>query len=620
MASWETLEEPSWVSAVAADQLDPGELDFNTVSSEFAGDLFVEMLVDLKIGGTISAKVACTLAFWASKAGAVGPACDLAVRPNQASGEFSRHFDKWTGSGARSMTTYPVPMARRMRFEASRRWTPLPMNLLSMALSEELSAPGNDMAAKLAAAVAAKDLPAAYFSHDAVRSSTGLVHPYSIYMDAVPFTRTDSILGIFAQLLLSDTRHLLFSVRKTEMCGCGCKGLCTLQPMFEAMAWDCETMLRGTWPLQRHDGRAFGDGEDHWSRSAGQDLGFSAVCCCLKADWMEWVHTLGLPTWKDTNNPCPLCFATTETLHETRGFSPCGMPAPKKTMEHYEAACAACEIRTVLQPADVPLVRARLEYEKRQGQSRGRVLQEDLPQFGLLKGDRLAATVEHPNIASLAPEEAPRVVLWWRKSNETVTRFRNPLFRKGTGVTLDTVGIDWLHALSLGVMQEILGFLIWRLFTANAFRVPGVASNVADLSLQALRQALGEWYSSEARAGIQHTRIENITMGMLGSAAAPSCDLHGAETNGMLAFAHGFLLPRFGHLLGADRKHFVAGIGSLVTILAIIRKYPRVVPPRDVQQFCDEVLAHLRAAQAINLALKPKHHILMEMGARLWVR
>jgi hypothetical protein len=194
------------------------------------------------------------------------------------------------------MNAYQVPMARRLRFEASRRWEPLPMNLWSVALADELRDSEGALDAKLERAIATKDLPPTYFEDEVVRSGRK-VHPYSIYMDKVPFTRTDSILGIVGQHLLSDTRHLIFSIRNTEICGCGCKGLCTLQPLFEALAWDVEAMRKGRRQRRRHDGQEFGVGEEYLSGSAGLDLGFASCCFTLKADWSEgcthWAHPVG---------------------------------------------------------------------------------------------------------------------------------------------------------------------------------------------------------------------------------------------------------------------------------------------------------------------------------------
>jgi hypothetical protein len=266
-------------------------------------------------------------------------------------------------------------------------------------------------------------LPQTFFDHPAVRAAPPgeLVHPFVLYMDGVPFSRSgDNILGLFCYFLLSHQRHLVFTIRNYEMCGCGCRGLCSLIPVFHALAWDFQAMLGGVHPAKRHNGEEFRDCEGSLATNAGRPLGLKAVCLFIKADWAEWVHTMGFPNWQSDLAPCPLCFATAESMYQVRGFSPLGMPHEPKSILHYNAACNACEVVVVLSPADIRRVRPRLSYEKRKGFSRGRVLQEDLPDLGLVAGDRLCPTMSHPDIAELDPEAGPRETVWWRASNDTI--------------------------------------------------------------------------------------------------------------------------------------------------------------------------------------------------------
>ena len=76
-SSWSDLSgEPAWSD-------DPADINYETVNAQVAGEMFVNMLVDLKFKGVLSSKQTCVLAWWAAKAGAVGPAKDLGVRPDQ---------------------------------------------------------------------------------------------------------------------------------------------------------------------------------------------------------------------------------------------------------------------------------------------------------------------------------------------------------------------------------------------------------------------------------------------------------------------------------------------------------------------------------------------------------
>ena len=105
-------------------------------------------------------------------------------------------------------------------------------------------------------------------------------------------------------------------------------------------------------------------------------------------------------------------------------------------------------------------------------------------------------------------------------------------------------------------------------------------------------------------------------MGMLGKKEEPQFNAHGAETNSFLRFAHEVLLPRYGAKLGPLREHYTRAVGSLVAILNTIREYTCLIPDAEANLFCDNVVVHLKALEKLAIKCKPKHHLLMELGAR----
>ena len=177
----------------------------------------------------------------------------------------------------------------------------------------------------------------------------------------------------------------------------------------------------------------------------------------------------------NVNSPCPMCFGQKDELYETRGYSPLTFPHAVKTLRHYEVACATCEVHKVLSASQIRHVRSRMVFEKRRGRHGGRVLVEDIPSLGLLKGDALCPTSQYPDIGSLCPEQAPRACVFWRPSANTITRYRNPLFAASTGVDLSSIAIDWLRCMALGVFQHMLGHCCWAMFNENVFDVWDVA-------------------------------------------------------------------------------------------------------------------------------------------------
>ena len=63
--------------------------------------------------------------------------------------------------------------------------------------------------------------------------------PLAIYVDRTPFSKLDSILGIFVVILVTGSRHLVGTLRKTDICKCGCKGF-----VAEFIKWSCLTAWR----------------------------------------------------------------------------------------------------------------------------------------------------------------------------------------------------------------------------------------------------------------------------------------------------------------------------------------------------------------------------------------
>eukprot|EP00969_Alexandrium_andersonii_P363509 15462118-Alexandrium_andersonii.AAC.1 len=114
-------------------------------------------------------------------------------------------------------------------------------------------------------------------------------------------------------------------------------------------------------------------------------------------------------------------------------------------------------------------LRAAVFYDKRtsSASAKGRALSKAFPHLGLERGDRLEPSPYLPNVADFDQLQAPATVVWWRRSCETLTRHRNPLMSPVTGIEPKTLGIDWLHALSLGVFLNYCTHLTHALLEAN---------------------------------------------------------------------------------------------------------------------------------------------------------
>ena len=96
-SSWEGWAT-SWDDSAQRPSFDPDdEIPYDEYSPEQAGHEFASMLVDMKRCGTITAKSACILAFWAVQAGATGFAGKFALAPEKHTGYYSKRFDEVVG-------------------------------------------------------------------------------------------------------------------------------------------------------------------------------------------------------------------------------------------------------------------------------------------------------------------------------------------------------------------------------------------------------------------------------------------------------------------------------------------------------------------------------------------
>eukprot|EP00959_Pyramimonas_sp_CCMP1952_P067548 1410007-Pyramimonas_sp.AAC.1 len=69
-----------------------------------------------------------------------------------------------------------------------------------------------------------------------------------MYVDGVQFSRTDSVIGFFCFNIASGIRHLCATLRKSELCSCGCRGWCSVFPILAMLRWSILATLRGEFP------------------------------------------------------------------------------------------------------------------------------------------------------------------------------------------------------------------------------------------------------------------------------------------------------------------------------------------------------------------------------------
>lgn len=604
-------------------------LDFmKPIPPEVAGRELSDYLLSLKHKAVISAEVCCVIAYYAHAAGAAGLE-DLAYPPSSQSGKFQEHLDNMLKFGDAEMEFYKVVVPSSSRHTAFRSYDPIYM-LPPHEAVQRMLVEVPDMATRVQEAHRADMLPPYYDEHPVVRSAGPgeVIIPLALYVDGVGHTRTDGTVAYYLYNLIDNRRHLIAALRKEDMCRCGCGGHCTQFIAQRVIRWGFEAAAVGRFPASRHNGEAFEDCDAIRSSLAGAPLGTEncsrAAVVAFKCDLAELSSTFGLPAVSSNFGACPLCMHEGKDFFTVTGFTPFRMPARRKTFADWDQACSQCEINVSVTWEQFQVLRPKLRAHRRPNGPRGLALLEDVPLHGLCRGDRLEPTFDMENTyvcytwtADTFPGTPRYSLRFWRRSAETHARRRSPLFADHLGTApCDILAVDYLHALSKGVFQYWGASFFKAFFSCDAMRTGARAySEKKELSVMLLRARLWAWYKEERQAGIPHTELQQLVPSFFGSQKKPTMDLHASETNHFIRFAkvvfteHGTGMPH--------AAQWRIGVDSLNTILDVIHSAGYANPSAgETQLYCDAAVAFIKSCRALGLKSRPKHHMLLELGAR----
>ena len=92
-----------------------------------AGELLVQLLIELLCAGHISAKLLCTICYYVWKAGAQSEAIrEFSYNPDAQSGKFQKHVDRKMGVSTRSPSMYTLKVPGHARGTALRTYVTTP--------------------------------------------------------------------------------------------------------------------------------------------------------------------------------------------------------------------------------------------------------------------------------------------------------------------------------------------------------------------------------------------------------------------------------------------------------------------------------------------------------------
>ena len=503
------------------------------------GSELVRFVLRLFFACTLSAQQACVL-FWLAFQCGIEEAKPYGLKPGSPSGHYSRKLKTALGITRNTTDLYHLEIPGHSKHDLQRTRHVVPC----LPMHEQVAADLEDdvgMRAQLAERVRSRDLPPIYWDHPIVRAAgASPVAPLALYIDAVPYSHTDSVLGFWMSNLVSGRRFLFTVLRKKNICKCGCRGWCSFYPVFRCIRWSLEALARAEWPQARHDGADWQHPDRMRAAKAGTPIRMRACCLYVKGDWAEYSSTLGFPTWADSLRPCYVCSGFGSDLYVATGNTKESVRWRTNQIDEYDAACTRCELRVLVRTvADRDLIVARLRYDKRSSGAHGRALCADIPALFLRADDRLEPGESLPDVANLETLEPPVTLLFWRPSEEAISRHRNPIFDGALGtLPARSMTVDTLHTIHLGVMNVWARVTIWELLHNDAYGATGAAEEKQLSACLVIRHRLLAWYKQrhEANPGGNLTRVADLTVKMLGTKDAPKLKTKAAETWGLTLF------------------------------------------------------------------------------------
>jgi hypothetical protein len=531
---------------------------------------------------TLNARQFCTQMYYAGQAG-IDAVRKYGLAPGKHSGHYQRHIDHALG-GSKVLEMYELMLPIHGKHSLSRSLFVLRLLVPHELIAETMSEPS--FRTRLREVIENGDLPPVYHNHPVVlewgRRHT-LVAPYALYVDGVPYSVTDTVIGYWLVCLTTAKRYLFSIVRKHMLCECGCRGWCSHYQLHLYVHWTLLALARGEHPSQRHDGAPWRKSDCERMLLTGCKLPFPGCLVHVKGDWSEFAGTFGLPMWNDALRPCYECAACGSSMYTSFGHTCRALNFPCNADADYEAACVRCEVHVRLSDDAMrtSLVNA-LRPDKRKAGIRGLGLVTPFPALTLQVDDRLEPSPTLPDVHALQDAVLPIDIVFWRSSNDTLTRHRNPIFCAELGTSVHrTLTIDELHANNLGVMKTFCKHVLWYILLSGVYGALGTNEENLASAVLAFRHELMQWYKQHAVWNL--TRLSNFKIKMIGSSGEKKCKTKGAETYGLMLFLI-HLLDRNGHSLGERGARYLAAGIALRRVTEIWKENGNLIPESAQQE------------------------------------
>ena len=288
------------------------------------GDDLLRMLQTQYCKGHMTAKTMCELARTAFLSGSKnqnGSLHDWGLPPGRPTGHYQRTIDtaikdlNITGVTPMTLTVPGQHPRKRRRCDLEVEARPMHELLHDETFKSDTSR--RDMID----AISSRKWPRVYSQHHVVRHAAAgeIVVPCGVFIDGAQYGgrasgRSKSQLIVSLVNLATGTRHVSLAFRKHLACKCGCRGHCSMWPIYEFVAWCIRAMRDGKFPDRDvHDDPMQGVRAD----LGGKSMGVKGAVIYLMLDWEGICQTFPLPTWGHKLH-CPLCDARQDTWFNVR--------------------------------------------------------------------------------------------------------------------------------------------------------------------------------------------------------------------------------------------------------------------------------------------------------------
>ena len=586
--------------------------DTNTESRSAARAL-IDYLNGLYFDAVLHANQLCIIMHHLTECG-IQEAAIYAWPPDKQTGKYQERLDKAFNFEKLDSELYPIHLALRSQTNGERSIK----TMLAQPAHEALKAEVDGQIEILDGWAERIHKEArwinAYERHHVVKAATReerkTILACALYCDGAEFSTKDSLFVFTIRFVNSRNRHLLWALRKSSLCSCGCAGWCTFSQLFQFVAWGLSSLQQGTYPRFRHDGKPLDPTRQHL---AGQELGFRVVCIDILGDWKEFANTFGFPQW-NSKVPCFLCDCDRLALVDAN------KDVHQRDDSEYDAFCRESEIYVVItnvqQHQDI---RFKLfDDSTKKGLCLAKPVSSTTPK--LLAGDRLEPTADFPDIHEIflfKDPFQPFILCFWRKRTPTVVHHRNPLLSPELGISYSTFGCDVLHTKHLGTVPAWMTRAVHLIFEQDLLETRCTRQDEHMIQCAAsLTARLTRWYpkyekqlDQASRPGM--TRVSKLTHKMLGTADGKKMlKLKAAEARHMLPFVID-LVKEFKEELRpkCDVDALLEAGESLERWMQTCKANGRKLSNDAARILLEQAQIHNLAAQKAGVHMLPKHHL-----------